>query len=169
MWKESMDERVVITGMGTVSPLGLSVNESWENAVNGISGVGPITLFDSSSLEVHIACEVKGFVPKDFMHPKEARRRDRFEQLATAAAKEAIHQAGLEVDKDDSDHVGVIISSAIGGIKTTQDGVIIMCNKGPRRRSGYYSQLTVPTIRMQLPRSWPRCLFRQRPRSRSST
>jgi 3-oxoacyl-[acyl-carrier-protein] synthase II len=71
-------ERVVITGMGTVNPLGLTVEESWRNAVNGVSGVGPITLFDPSALNVHFAAEVKGFEPGRYMDPKEARRRDRF-------------------------------------------------------------------------------------------
>ena len=72
-----MQERVVITGMGTVNPLGLNVAESWKNVTNGISGVGPITLFDAHDLQVHIACEVKGFVPEHFMEAKEVRRRDR--------------------------------------------------------------------------------------------
>ena len=71
-------ERVVITGMGTVNPLGLTVEESWKNAINGVSGVGPITLFDSAALNVHFAAEVKNFQPENYMDPKEARRRDRF-------------------------------------------------------------------------------------------
>ena len=74
-------DRIVITGMGTVNPLGLTVDESWKNAVNGVSGVGPITLFDASPLQVHIAAEVKGFEPEKYMDAKEARRRDRFEPV----------------------------------------------------------------------------------------
>ena len=85
-----MQEKVVITGMGTVNPLGLSVSESWQNVTQGVSGVGPITLFDPSGLQVQIACEVKDFDPARFMDAKEARRRDRFEQFSTAAVKEAI-------------------------------------------------------------------------------
>ena len=73
-------ERVVVTGMGTVNPIGKSVVETWDNAVNGVSGVGPITLFDSSDLLVHIACEVKGFEPTRYMEARDARRQDRFEQ-----------------------------------------------------------------------------------------
>jgi 3-oxoacyl-(acyl-carrier-protein) synthase len=83
-----MQERVVITGMGTVNPLGLNVSESWKNVTNGVSGVGPITLFDDSQLQVHIACEVKNFEAERYMEAREARRRDRFEQLSTAAVKE---------------------------------------------------------------------------------
>ena len=92
-------ERVVITGMGTVNPLGLTVEESWKNVVNGVSGVGPITLFDSAPLNVHFAAEVKGFEPDKYMDAKEARRRDRFEQLGTAAAKDGVENSGLKSQK----------------------------------------------------------------------
>ena len=92
-----MQERIVITGMGTVNPLGLNVKESWESAISGKSGVGTITLFDSTPLQVHIAAEVKNFRPEDYMEAREVRRRDRFEQLAIAAAKEALYSSGLEI------------------------------------------------------------------------
>jgi len=137
-----MQEKIVITGMGTVNPLGLSVKESWENALNGVSGVGPITLFDSSRLLVRIACEVKGFKPENYMEPKEARRRDRYEQIAAAAAKEAIAQAGLQVGEDERGRVGVVVSSAIGGIATIHDLVVTSINEGPRRISPF----TIPMI-----------------------
>src|SRR5919109_4216903 len=101
-------EPVVITGMGTVNPLGLSVEESWKNAINGVSGVGPITLFDPSALNVHFAAEVKGFEPDRYMDPKEARRRDRFEQLGAAAAKEALESSGLEITGENSGRIGVL-------------------------------------------------------------
>src|SRR5215207_10008782 len=109
-------ERVVITGMGTVSPLGLTVEESWKNALAGVSGVGPITLFDSSALNVHFAAEVKGFEPDHYMDTKEARRRDRFEQLGAAAAKDALESSGLEITEANAGRIGVLVSSAIGGI-----------------------------------------------------
>src|SRR5574338_649067 len=99
-------ERVVITGMGTINPLGLTVEESWRNAVNGVSGVGPITLFDPSPLNVHFAAEVKGFEPERYMDPKEARRRDRFEQLGIAAAKDALADSGLAVSEANSGRIG---------------------------------------------------------------
>src|SRR3989304_2293396 len=91
-----MEERVVVTGLGAVSPLGLSVEETWQNAVAGVSGVGPITLFDASEFLVRIACEVKGFQAEEWIPAREARRRDRFEQFASAAARQAIEQAGLQ-------------------------------------------------------------------------
>ncbi len=90
-----MQDRIVITGMGTVNPLGLNVAETWKNVTSGVSGVGPITLFDSTPLQVHIAAEVKNFAPENFMDAKEARRRDRFEQFTIASAKEALAQSGL--------------------------------------------------------------------------
>jgi len=130
-----MNERVVITGMGTINPIGKSVQSTWENVLKGTSGVGPITLFDASDLEVQIASEIKDFDPKDYMAAKEIRRRDRFEQLAIIAADEAIKHSGLVVTENEADRVGVIIASAIGGIHTTQEGVITMQDRGPRRIS----------------------------------
>ncbi len=132
-----MEERVVVTGMGTVNPLGLSVSESWKNAVNGVSGVGPITLFDASNLQVQIACEVKEFVPENYMEAKEVRRRDRFEQFATAAISEALNQSGLEVTESNAGRIGVVISSAIGGLISLQDAIITNHTIGPRRVSPF--------------------------------
>ena len=137
-------ERVVITGMGTVNPLGLTVEESWKNAVNGVSGVGPITLFDSSALNVHFAAEVKGFEPDRYMDPKEARRRDRFEQLGVAAAKDALASSGLEITEENSGRIGVLVSSAIGGIKSLQDAVITNYTEGPRRVSPFLIPMLMP-------------------------
>lgn len=137
-------DRVVITGMGTVNPLGLTVEESWRNAVNGVSGVGPITLFDPAPLNVHFAAEVKNFEPDKYMDPKEARRRDRFEQLGAAAAKDAIAHAGLEVTEANSGRIGVLVSSAIGGIKSLSDAVIINYTEGPRRVSPFLIPMLMP-------------------------
>ena len=132
-----MQERIVITGMGTVNPLGLNVSESWKNVTNGVSGVGPITLFDVSDLQVHIACEVKQFVPEEYMEAREARRRDRFEQMSTVAVKEALEASGLVITEMNADRIGVIISSAIGGLKSLQDAIIINHTEGPRRVSPF--------------------------------
>jgi beta-ketoacyl-acyl-carrier-protein synthase II len=137
-------ERVVITGMGTVNPLGLTVEESWKNAINGVSGVGPITLFDSSALNVHFAAETKNFRPEEYMDPKEARRRDRFEQLGVAAAKDALTSSGLEVTEANSGRIGVLVSSAIGGIKSLQDAVITNYTEGPRRVSPFLIPMLMP-------------------------
>jgi 3-oxoacyl-[acyl-carrier-protein] synthase II len=127
-----MDERVVITGLGTINPVGHSTKETWENITNGISGVGPITLFDASDLNVRIACEVKSYNPLDYMSVREARHRDRFEEFAIIAANQAIAQSGLNEQQIAADRVGVIISTAIGGIETTQEGVVNLIEKGPR-------------------------------------
>jgi beta-ketoacyl-acyl-carrier-protein synthase II len=137
-------ERVVITGMGTVNPLGLTVEESWKNAVNGVSGVGPITLFDPSTLNVHFAAEVKGFEPDRYMDAKEARRRDRFEQLGVAAAKDALESSGLKITEANSGRIGVLVSSAIGGIKSLQDAVITNYTEGPRRVSPFLIPMLMP-------------------------
>ncbi|RJP49393.1 MAG: beta-ketoacyl-[acyl-carrier-protein] synthase II, partial [Anaerolineaceae bacterium] len=109
-------EKIVITGMGTVNPLGLSVGESWQAVVNGVSGVGPITQFDTAEYLVKIACEVKNFAPENYMDMKEARRRDRYEQLAAAAVKEALTQSALRVTEENAARIGVVISAAIGGL-----------------------------------------------------
>jgi beta-ketoacyl-acyl-carrier-protein synthase II len=134
-----MQERIVITGMGTVNPLGLNVAESWGNAIAGNSGVAPITLFDShaAALNVHIAAEVKNFKPENFMDAKEARRRDRFEQFTVAAARQALEQSGLEINEANAGRIGVIISSAIGGLQSLQDAILMNHTEGPRRVSPF--------------------------------
>lgn len=137
-------ERVVITGMGTVNPLGLTVEESWNNVINGVSGVGPITLFDSTGLNVHCAAEVKNFDPEKYMEAKEARRRDRFEQLAVAAAKQALADSGLEITEANSGRTGVLVSSAIGGLKSLQDAVIMNHVEGPRKVSPFLIPMLMP-------------------------
>ena len=125
--------RVVVTGMGTLNPIGNSVAESWESAVNGVSGVGPISLFDASDLLVRIAAEVKHFNPAEHMEAREARRQDRFEQLAAAASQEAVEQSGLQIGPDNAARVAVIISSATGGIGSLEHGIMDMIAEGPRR------------------------------------
>ena len=137
-----MEDRIVITGMGAVSPLGLTVAESWNNAVQGVSGVGPITLFDASAFLVQIACEVKDFQAEHYLPAKEVRRRDRFEQLAAAAAQEALQQSGLEITDANAARIGVVIASAIGGISSLQDAIIGVHEEGPRRVSPF----TIPML-----------------------
>jgi 3-oxoacyl-[acyl-carrier-protein] synthase II len=139
-----MKRRVVITGMGTVNPLGLTVAETWENVVGGVSGVGPITLFDSSDLNVHIACEVKGFDPERYMQPRDVRRSDRFEQFAVAASQEALAQSGFEVQEERADRVAVTISTAVGGLDTMQQGAKTIAEVGPRRISPFLIPMFMP-------------------------
>ncbi len=128
-----MPERVVVTGLGTVNPLGLTVAESWATALKGVSGVGPLTLFDARDLNVQIACEVKGFNPENYMPLKEARRRDRVEQLAAVAAQQAIRQAGIPLPPPEPERVGVFVSSAIGGLSSFSEAVRTIYQEGARK------------------------------------
>ncbi len=137
-------ERIVVTGMGTVNPLGLSVAETWKNVTNGVSGVGPITQFDPSDLLVKIACEVKGFEAENYMDAKEARRRDRFEQLAVAAAKEAVESAGLQVTEQNAGRVGVVVSAAIGGMASLETAILTIHNDNPRRVGPFVIPMLMP-------------------------
>ena len=108
-----MQTRVVITGMGTINPLGHDVASTWGALIGGVSGVGPITHFDASEMLAQIACEVKGFDPTAFMEVRDARRRDRFEQLAAVAARQALEHSGLIIEQEWAGRVGVIVSSAV--------------------------------------------------------
>ena len=130
-------ERIVVTGMGTVNPLGLNVEDSWKNVTEGVSGVAPITQFDHANLQVHIAAEVKGFDPTHVLETREARRRDRFELLASVAATEAVASAGIDITEDNASRIGVVVSSAIGGLRALEDGVLTIHRDGPRRVSPF--------------------------------
>jgi beta-ketoacyl-acyl-carrier-protein synthase II len=132
-----MTEKIVVTGMGAVTPLGYSVPETWSNLVNGVSGVAPITQFDASDFQVQIACEVKNFRPEELMSPREARRRDRYQQFATIAAQEAIRQSALLETSFIPERVGVILSSAIGGLQTLYENFLMLEQQGPRRVSPF--------------------------------
>jgi len=137
-------DKIVITGMGTINPLGVTVEESWKNIVNGVSGVGPITLFDSTSMNVHFAAEAKRFDPLKYMDSKEVRRRDRFEQLGAAAAKDALMNSGLEITEENSGRIGILVSSAIGGIKSLSEGVITNYVEGPKKVSPFLIPMLMP-------------------------
>jgi 3-oxoacyl-[acyl-carrier-protein] synthase II len=113
--------RVVVTGLGLVSPVGVGVEESWSALVAGKSGVGPITLFDASTFPSRIAAEVKGFDPEQFMDRKEVRRNDRFIQFAIAAADMAMKDSGLDMAKEDPERVGAVVGSGLGGLATLED------------------------------------------------
>jgi len=139
-----MTHRVVVTGIGAVSPVGLDAESSWRAIVAGQSGVGPITLFDARDFLVQIAAEVKGYDPTLSMEPKEARRRDRFEQMATTAAKEAIAQSGLAITEEESDSMAVIVGSAIGGVTTFENQVRTLVSEGPRRISPFAIPMLMP-------------------------
>lgn len=129
--------RVVITGLGVVSPLGNDVNTTWANVVAGKSGVGPITHFDSSNFETHFAAEVKDFDPVALLGRKEARRMDRFTQLAVAAAGQALEDARLKITPENTLRIGVVIGSGIGGISTIVHETNTLRDKGVTRISPF--------------------------------
>ena len=111
-----MSRRVVVTGMGAITPIGLSVAEFWEGVKEGRIGFGPITKFDTEGYKCRLAAEVKGFDAKQYMDPRAARRMEAFCQYAVAAAKEAIADAGLEMEKEDPFRVGTSVGSGIGSL-----------------------------------------------------
>jgi 3-oxoacyl-[acyl-carrier-protein] synthase II len=140
-----MRRRVVITGMGTLNPVGNDVPTFWEGLVAGRSGAGPITTYDASDQEVRIAAEVKGFDPIALFGPKQVRRTDRFTQLCLAAADEAIADADLTFQRnDDNQHVAVIIGTGIGGVGTLLEGYDTMRARGSRRVSALMVPMMMP-------------------------
>ena len=116
-------KRVVVTGLGAVTPLGNSVSEYWSGLLNGVSGAGPITHFDAAKFKTRFACEVKGFDPEKYLEKKEVRKYDRYAQLAIAVAKESVEDAGFDLEKIDCNRVGIIFSAGIGGIATFEQEV----------------------------------------------
>ena len=117
-------KRVVVTGLGAISPLGNTLAETWEGLINGRSGAGPITQFDASKFKTQFACEVKDFDPAQYVDRKEARKCDRYSLLAIGAAKQAIDDAAMDLDNEDKNRIGIIFAAGIGGIKTFEDEVM---------------------------------------------
>ena len=137
------DRRVVITGLGTITPLGNELETFWSNLKNGVSGIRRIEAFDTSGYDCQIAGEVRDFDPKPFFrNAKDIRRTDRFAQLALAAAKRALEDGGIDLEKIRRDRFGVIVSSGIGGLKTLEDQYTILLTKGPARTSPF----TIPML-----------------------
>ncbi|MFM8877068.1 MAG: beta-ketoacyl-ACP synthase II [Anaerolineae bacterium] len=132
-----MRKRVVVTGLGCVSPVGNNVKDSWEALLAGRSGAAPIQAFDASHHKTKFAAEVKGFDPVALFGTREARKMDRFTQLATAATLEALEQSGLKIDESNRDRVGILIGTGIGGIITTIEQYEIMKERGPERVSPF--------------------------------
>jgi 3-oxoacyl-[acyl-carrier-protein] synthase II len=116
--------RVVVTGLGALTPIGNNIEEYWNGLINGVSGAAPITYYDASKFRTHFACEVKNFNVEDFIDRKEARKMDRYAQYALVAAEEAVQDAGFDFEKLDKDRVGVIWGSGIGGLETFQIEVL---------------------------------------------
>ena len=116
-------KRVAVTGLGAITPLGNTMSQTWDGLVRGVSGAGPITLFDAAKFKTRFACEVKGFDPLQFMDRKEARKLDRYALFALSAADEALRDATLDLENEDKDRIGVIFASGIGGIRTFEEEV----------------------------------------------
>jgi 3-oxoacyl-[acyl-carrier-protein] synthase II len=134
-----MDKRrVVITGLGLVSPVGNDVETAWSNIVAGRSGIGPITRFDASTFTTRIAGEVKGFNVADWMPAKEARHFDTFIHYGVAASLQAFRDSGLEVDEANAERIGVFVGSGIGGLPLIEDTHVEMLNRGIRRVSPFF-------------------------------
>jgi len=130
--------RVVVTGLGVVSPIGIGAKEAWDNLLAGRSGVGPITKFDASLLPTRIAAEVKNFKAADWMPPKETRRADTFIHYGLAATKMALEDASLAIDDSNAERIGVNVGSGIGGLPMIEDNIREMIAKGPRRISPFF-------------------------------
>ncbi len=135
-------KRVVVTGLGSITPLGNNLEDYWQGLLAGKNGVGDITLFDSDKFACQFAAEVKGFDPHDFMEKKEAKKIDRFSQFAIAASKQALINAKLEIDDLNADRIGVLIGTGVGGIRVMETQKEILLTKGPRRVSPF----TIPSM-----------------------
>jgi len=141
--EEDLNRRVVITGVGLVSPLGIGVNETWQALCAGKSGVGDITRFDSTKFQTQIAAEVKNFSAQDFLPRKEAKRTERFIAYAIAAARMATEDSGLVIDSSNSDRVGVITGCGLGGLGILESTCNTLNNKGPRRVSPFFIPMMI--------------------------
>ena len=132
------NNRVVVTGMGAVTPLGLSMNETWQNLLKGQSGIGKITQFDATAFDAQIAGEVKSFNPDLYIHKKEQKKMDLFIQYSMAATQMALEQSGLKIDDSNSEKIGVIVGVGIGGLGTIEQEYQKYKDKGPGRISPFF-------------------------------
>lgn len=138
--------RVVITGVGALTPIGNNVPETWENALNGVNGIGEITKIDTSKFNVNVAGELKDFNIEDYLERKEARRMDPFTQYAIVASDEAVKDSSLEITDENAPRIGVWIGSGIGGIQALEDGLNVLRDKGPRRVSPFFVPMMIPDM-----------------------
>ncbi len=138
--------RVVITGLGAVTPIGIGKDEFWNSLIHGRSGIGPITRFNTDDFSSKIAAELKDFNPEDFLDKKEARRMDRFAQYAVAAAKLAIEDGNIDLDKIDKDNVGVVLGTGIGGVETIEGEHTKLLNRGPNRVSPLFVPMMIANM-----------------------
>lgn len=141
-----MRRRVVITGMGVITPIGNTIEQFWHNLINGVSGIGRITSFDTTEYTTHIAGEVRDFDPEKYIDKKEAKRMDRFAQFAVAATKMALEQARLDIRSTNPERVGVYIGSGIGGLATLEENYKTLLEKGPRRVSPFLIPMMIANM-----------------------
>lgn len=139
-----MRKRVVVTGLGCITPLGNDVDQTWENLINGVSGVGLITHFDSSNFKVRIAAQVKDFDAVEKFGHRDARRMDRFTQFAVAAAEMAVVDSGLKINQANSDRIGVILGTGIGGLGTLYEQMQVFNTRGPAKVSPFLVPMMLP-------------------------
>jgi 3-oxoacyl-[acyl-carrier-protein] synthase II len=138
-----LSRRVVVTGVGLVNPLGIGIDPVWAKVCEGVSGVGPITRFDTTDFETKIAAEVKGFRSEDFLEPKDIKKMDIFIHYALAAASIAMDDAGLTVSENNADRVGVIIGTGLGGLSTIEKYHKILMDRGPQRISPFFIPMLI--------------------------
>ena len=138
--------RVVVTGMGAITPLGNSIDDYWSSLVRGESGIGPITLADTTDFPSKIAGEASDFDPGEFMDPKEHKRMARFSQLAVAAAGLAIDDAGLDLDNGNRDRIGVGMGNGVGGFPTMEDNSRTLISRGGMKMSPYFIPMILPNM-----------------------
>lgn len=140
------NKRVVITGMGALSPIGNDAQTNWENALKGVNGIDTITRVDTEEYNVHLAGELKDFNIEDHISKKDARRMDRFTQYAVVAARQAVEDANLTINDDNANRIGVWIGSGIGGMETFEVAHTILKNKGPKRVSPFFVPMLIPDM-----------------------
>ncbi len=141
-----MEKRVVVTGLGAVTPVGLGKDKLWSSLKNGESGIDRITKFDAHGFDCTIAAEVKDFVPEDFIDRKEARRMDTFTQYAIAGAKMAVEDGSIDMDGVDKNRIGVVLGSGIGGIETLENQFRVMLGKGSSRISPFFIPMMISNM-----------------------
>lgn len=141
-----MDKRIVITGLGAISPIGIGKEAFWEGLMEGRNGIGKITRFDAAEYKAQIAGEVKDFDPTKYIDKKESKRMDRYAQFAVAATKMAIEDAGLDLEKEDCDRIGTYVGAGIGGIETMNEQYKKLFDKGPNRISPFFIPMMIANM-----------------------
>jgi 3-oxoacyl-[acyl-carrier-protein] synthase II len=138
-----LKRRVVITGVGLVTPCGIGIDNVWNNILNGQSGIGPITRFDITQFDTKFAGEIKEFTPEDYIQPKEVKKMDLFIQYAIAAAQIAVNDAGLDMGREDSERVGVVVGTGLGGLPTIEKYHSVLLERGPGRITPFFIPMLI--------------------------